>query len=83
MSKIAVMTGSVRPGRNSLKVAEWVKSDADKRGAAEYEIVDIADYDLLVWDEALPAMMGQYEKESTKDWRRKSTSSTVSSRTAR
>src|SRR5438876_5862465 len=68
MSKIAVMTGSVRPGRNSLKVAELVKSDADKRGDAEYEIVDIADYDLPVWDEALPPMMRQYEKQSTKDW---------------
>jgi hypothetical protein len=51
MTKIAIVTGSVRPG---LNVANWVKSEADKRGDAEYEIVDIADYNFPVWDEPLP-----------------------------
>ena len=42
MTKIGIITGSTRPGRNSLQVAQWVKELADKRGDAEYEIVDIA-----------------------------------------
>lgn len=68
MSKIAIITGSVRPGRQSLNVAKWVKEEADKRGDAEYEIVDIADFQLPVWDEANPPATGQYEKDVTKRW---------------
>lgn len=54
MTKIAIVTGSVRPGRQSRDVAEWVKSIADQRDDARFEIVDIADFDLPVWDEAAP-----------------------------
>lgn len=54
MTRIAIVTGSVRPGRHSLTVANWVKSIADKRSDAQFEIVDIADYQLPVWDEAVP-----------------------------
>lgn len=68
MSKIAIITGSVRPGRQSLNVAQWVKQEADKRGDAEYEIVDIADLNLPIWDEATPPAMGQYEQEVTRQW---------------
>ena len=44
--KIGIILGSTRQGRVSPQVGEWVKSIADKRGDAEYEIVDIADYNL-------------------------------------
>lgn len=54
MTKIAIVTGSVRPGRQSLNVAHWVRSIADQRSDAEFEVVDIADYDLPVWDEVVP-----------------------------
>ncbi|WP_030661740.1 NADPH-dependent FMN reductase [Streptomyces cellulosae] len=68
MSKIAIVTGSVRSGRHSLNVANWVKSVADERGDAEYEVVDIAEYGLPVWDEAMPPMLGRYDKQGTRDW---------------
>ncbi len=68
MTKIAIVTGSVRPGRQSLNVAQWVKSIADQRSDAEFEIVDIADFHLPVWDEALPPSMGAGEKAHTKAW---------------
>ncbi len=51
MTKIAIVTGSIRPGRQSLTVARWVQDLAQARGDADYEIVDIADFDLPVWDE--------------------------------
>lgn len=57
MTRIAIVTGSVRPGRHSLTVAQWVKSIADKRPDAEFEVVDIADFQLPVWDEAAPPAM--------------------------
>ncbi|RJE90342.1 NADPH-dependent oxidoreductase [Paenibacillus sp. 1011MAR3C5] len=48
MSKlnIGIILGSTRQGRVSPQVGEWVKGIADKRGDANYEIVDIADYKL-------------------------------------
>lgn len=54
MTKIAIVTGSVRPGRKSLEVARWVQSIASKRSDATFEVVDIADFELPVWDEAVP-----------------------------
>ncbi|MNI14201.1 FMN-dependent NADPH-azoreductase [compost metagenome] len=54
MSKlnIGIILGSTREGRVSPQVGEWVKSIADKRGDANYEIVDIADYKLPLLGEA-------------------------------
>lgn len=44
--KIGIILGSTRQGRVSPQVGEWVKGIADKRGDADYEIVDISDYNL-------------------------------------
>lgn len=44
--KIGIILGSTRQGRVSPQVGEWVKKVADKRGDAEYEIVDIAEFKL-------------------------------------
>ena len=43
---IGIILGSTRQGRVSPQVGEWVKGLADKRGDANYEIVDIADFNL-------------------------------------
>lgn len=43
---IGIILGSTRQGRVSPQVGEWVKGIADKRGDANYEIVDISDYKL-------------------------------------
>ena len=43
---IGIILGSTRQGRVSPQVGEWVKSIADKRGDANYEIVDLADFNL-------------------------------------
>lgn len=44
--KIGIILGSTRKERVSPQVGAWVKEIADKRGDADYEIVDIADYKL-------------------------------------
>lgn len=44
--KIGIILGSTRQGRVSPQVGEWVKGIADQRGDADYEIVDISDYNL-------------------------------------
>ncbi|MFB7140447.1 NADPH-dependent FMN reductase [Gottfriedia sp. NPDC056225] len=44
--KVGIILGSTRQGRVSPQVGEWLKGLADKREDANYEIVDIADYQL-------------------------------------
>ncbi|GAA4363714.1 NADPH-dependent FMN reductase [Paeniglutamicibacter cryotolerans] len=66
MTKIAIVTGSTRPGRNNLGVAQWVLDQANLRGDADYELVDIADFNLPVLDEAYPAGYQNYQNDHTK-----------------
>jgi NAD(P)H-dependent FMN reductase len=49
---IGIILGSTREGRVSPQVGEWVKEVADKRGDANYTIIDIADYKLPLLGEA-------------------------------
>ncbi|CAI9392928.1 NADPH-dependent FMN reductase [Niallia sp. Sow4_A1] len=68
--KIGIILGSTRQGRVSPQVGAWVKEIADKRGDAEYEIVDIADFNLpflgsaegqenvAAWNEKLASLDG-------------------------
>src|SRR5437870_4047 len=68
MIKIAVILGSTRPGRNGEAVAKWVYEIARKRSDAEFELVDIKDFNLPLLDEPVPPSMGQYSKPHTKLW---------------
>lgn len=68
MLKIAIIIGSTRPGRNGEAVAKWVYQIAQKRSDAEFELVDIKDFDLPLLDEPAPPIMGQYSKPHTKTW---------------
>lgn len=44
--KIGIVQGSVREGRNGDAVAKWIHEFAEKRNDAEYEIVDLVNYNL-------------------------------------
>jgi NAD(P)H-dependent FMN reductase len=68
MARIGIIIGSTRPGRKAEAVARWVLDVARKRGDAEYELVDIAEYNLPHLDEPMPPSMGQYSKPHTKAW---------------
>ena len=68
MIKIAVITGSTRPGRKADAVARWVHELAKTRSDAEFEVVDIQDFNLPLLDEPVPPSMGQYSKDHTKRW---------------
>ena len=71
MLRIAIVTGSTRPGRNNEAVANWVYSISKERKDAEFELVDIASYKLPLLDEAMPPVLGQYAHEHTKAWSEK------------
>lgn len=49
---MGIILGSTREGRVSPQVGAWVKEIADKRGDANYTIIDIADYKLPLLGEA-------------------------------
>src|SRR2546429_1567239 len=66
--RIAIIIGSTRPGRNGEAVAKWVHEIAQKRTDAEFELVDIKDFNLPLLDEPVSPIMGQYSKPHTKVW---------------
>lgn len=70
MIRIAIVTGSTRPGRNNPAVAQWVHevASAKKRADMTCELVDIADYNLPLFDEPRSPAMAQYAHPHTKAW---------------
>jgi NAD(P)H-dependent FMN reductase len=66
--KIAIIIGSTRPGRKAEEVAHWVYEIAKNRTDAEFEIVDIKEFNLPLLDEPIPPSMGQYSQPHTKKW---------------
>jgi NAD(P)H-dependent FMN reductase len=71
MIRIAIILGSTRPGRKGEAVAKWVYEIAQKRGDADFELVDVKDFNLPLLDEPMSPMMGQYTHQHTKDWSEK------------
>jgi NAD(P)H-dependent FMN reductase len=71
MIRIGIITGSTRPGRLNEAVARWTYDLAKRRSDAEFEFVDIADYNLPLLDEPVPPSLGQYSKPHTKRWAEK------------
>lgn len=67
---IGIILGSTRQGRVSPQVGNWVKEIADKRGDANYEIVDIAEFKLPFLGEGTgqePGLTAWSEKLSSLD----------------
>ena len=68
MLRIAIILGSTRPGRNGEAVANWVHDLARNRKDAEFELVDVAAFNLPLLDEPVPPSLGRYSKPHTKAW---------------
>jgi NAD(P)H-dependent FMN reductase len=69
MVTIKIIAGSTRPGRFNRQVAEWVfKQTRAHEEGARFELVDLADINLPLLDEAIPPSRAQYEKPHTKAW---------------
>ena len=71
MAKIGIVTGSTRDSRVNLQVAEWLKDFAEKLDTgAEFEIVDIKDYEAPLFKESLPPLMAnkQYGSDVINNW---------------
>lgn len=68
MTRIGIILGSTRPGRNGEQVARWVLEQASRRTDATFELIDLLDYPLPHLDEPLPPSMGQYQNLHTQEW---------------
>ena len=71
MIKIAIIIGSTRPGRVGEAVGRWVFQIAGQRKDAEFELVDIKEFNLPLLDEPVPPSMGKYSKPHNKVWAKK------------
>jgi NAD(P)H-dependent FMN reductase len=68
MMRVAIITGSTRPGRNNEAVARWVHEIAQRRDDAQFELVDIAEFNLPLLNEPAPPSRGRYSHAHTKAW---------------
>lgn len=67
-AKIQVIVGSTRPNRQSRKVAEWFLTQAGGSEELEFELLDLANWDLPFFNEPRSPMSKQIEHEHTKKW---------------
>src|ERR1700716_1762708 len=71
MTTISVIIGSTRQGRFSEKPAHWILQHLQKRDGIEVRLLDLRDFPMPFFDQALaPAMPGRapYENEVVKRW---------------
>ena len=66
--KLNIIIGSTRPGRVGPVIAQWLKEAADEHGKFAVELVDLADFDLPLLDEAAHPATRQYSNLPTKRW---------------
>lgn len=71
--KIGIIIGSTRPGRLGSSVGKWVLDEALAHGGAEFELIELADYDLeLLNDPTVPgAANREYADPKVRTWGQK------------
>ena len=65
---VQVILGSVRAGRLCPRIAAWVIEIGRATTGLNYELVDLADWDLPMGDEPGIPVFGQYAQEHTRAW---------------
>ena len=65
---LQVIIGSVRPGRIGEPFARWFVPIAEKHGAFEVELIDLAEVGLPFMDEPHHPRLRKYQHEHTKRW---------------
>jgi NAD(P)H-dependent FMN reductase len=69
--KIAVIIGSVRPTRNSDKPARWIAGLAEKTGYFDVEVLDLADFNLPIFDAPASDLWMPAPNEAAARWQSK------------
>ena len=66
--KVGVIIGSSRPGRIGAQITDWVMAQLPTSQDVVYELIDLAEWNLPMFNEMMPPMMGQYQLDHTKKW---------------
>lgn len=66
--KLHVIICSTRPGRVGPSVGQWFEDFAVQHGKFETTLVDLADFNLPVYDEPVHPVQQKYTHEHTKKW---------------
>ena len=66
--KLHTVICSTRPGRVGPSVARWFNDFALKHAGFAAELIDLADFNLPIYDEPVHPRMQQYAHEHTKRW---------------
>src|SRR4051794_34708071 len=69
--KIGIVVGSTRPNRFADKPTEWIAKIASARGDIEVEVVDLRDYPLPFFNEAMSPAWGPSQDATAQKWQRK------------
>jgi len=68
MLNLQILLCSTRPGRKGPAVGAWMQQRAFAHGAFSVELVELASFNLPVYDEAGHPRLRKYEHEHTKRW---------------
>jgi NAD(P)H-dependent FMN reductase len=68
--RLGIVIGSTRPGRKGAQVGAWVAAQAQTRGTATYDVLDLADFELALLDDPLVPgeAKGVYASPQTRRW---------------
>lgn len=66
--RLHIVLASTRPGRVGLPVGQWFYEFAKNEGSFEPNLLDLADFDLPVYDEPHHPRLGNYQHEHTRRW---------------
>ena len=66
--RLNVVIASTRPGRVGPQIAKWFEQATSAHGKFDVQLVDLAEFNLPVYDEPNHPRMQQYQHEHTKKW---------------
>ncbi len=66
--RLHIVICSTRPGRVGPSVARWFHAFAERHGKFDLELVDLADFNLPVYDEPVHPARQDYRNEHTRQW---------------
>jgi NAD(P)H-dependent FMN reductase len=71
LPRIGIIIGTTRPGRFADVPAKWLLDIAQKRGDAEFELVDLRDYAMPFFDEPISLNYAPTSNEAALRWQKK------------
>jgi NAD(P)H-dependent FMN reductase len=71
MSKVGIIIGSTRPTRIGPMITKCVLSSITVKHSLDFEVIDLAEWDLPLLNEPEMPAKGEYKYDKTKEWSKK------------